>query len=424
MSGQICVRLSAFSVKKSIFVGMMKHIWRNIGFWILVAMVLGVVVGVYMGEEAKIFVPLGTLFIQLIKMLVVPLVAVSIVVGAASLGGSSSAGRIGVVGIGYIIISTLLAILIAIGAGLLFQPGAGLAAESVEAIQAVATTTEQAAPAPLSFSDHIMQLIPDNPIRALAEGNILQIIIFGLFFGFGLSALPTEKRVRMMEGLQTVLDALIWCIGKVMLIAPLGVFGLMAEATGTFGFDVLWKVANLLWVDLVAILVMAVVVYLGSLKLLARVPVGTFCKAMVRPQIIAFSTASSMATLPLTMQACRQMGISQQTTGFVVPLGATINMTGNAIYYTLVAIFFAQFYGIELQMSHYVAITITASLGSIGQAGVPGPTLMVVAVLAAAGIPIEGLPLLYALDRIFDMARTVLNITGDAVCAAVTDRFA
>jgi Na+/H+-dicarboxylate symporter len=145
---------------------------------------------------------------------------------------------------------------------------------------------------------------------------------------------------------------------------------------------------------------------------------------MLRPQIIAFSTASSMATLPVTMSACDSLGISKQTSGFVIPLGATINMTGNAIYYTLVAIFFAQFYGIELTMAQYIAITVTASLGSIGQAGVPGPTLMVVAVLVSAGIPIEGLPLLYALDRIFDMIRTVLNITGDAACAAVTDKFA
>ena len=156
---------------------------------------------------------------------------------------------------------------------------------------------------------------------------------------------------------------------------------------------------------------------------LSRVPVGEFFKTMIRPQVIAFSTASSMATLPVTMKSCEDMGVSKQVSGFVVPLGATINMTGNAIYYTLVAIFFAQFYGIELSLASYVAITVTASLGSIGQAGVPGPTLMVVAVLVAAGIPIEGLPLLYALDRIFDMIRTTLNITGDAACAAVVDRF-
>jgi Na+/H+-dicarboxylate symporter len=184
------------------------------------------------------------------------------------------------------------------------------------------------------------------------------------------------------------------------------------------------KVANLLWVDLIAVAIMGLILYPLTVILISRVPLGTFFRNMVRPQIIAFSTASSMATLPLTMKACDDMGISKQTCGFVVPLGATINMTGNAIYYTLVAMFFAQFYGIDLGMGQYVAIAVTASLGSIGQAGIPGPTLLVVAVLVAAGIPIEGLPLLYALDRIFDMIRTVLNITGDAACAAVTDRFA
>jgi Na+/H+-dicarboxylate symporter len=276
----------------------------------------------------------------------------------------------------------------------------------------------------MSFWGIVIGMIPANPILAFAEGNILQIIVFGLFLGFGIAALDTEKREKINNGLNYLLEALVWCIGKVMLLAPIGVFGLMAEATGTFGFDVLLKVANLLWVDLVAVAVMGLVVYPLLVATLSRVPVGEFFKAMIRPQVIAFSTASSMATLPVTMGACARMGVSKQTAGFVVPLGATINMTGNAIYYTLVALFFAQFYGIELSVAHYVAITVTASLGSIGQAGVPGPTLMVVAVLVAAGIPIEGLPLLYALDRIFDMIRTVLNITGDAVCAVVTDRFA
>jgi Na+/H+-dicarboxylate symporter len=288
---------------------------------------------------------------------------------------------------------------------------------------AEASTAESAKPE-MSFWGIVIGMIPANPILAFAEGNILQIIVFGLFLGFGIAALDTEKREKINNGLNYLLEALVWCIGKVMLLAPIGVFGLMAEATGTFGFDVLLKVANLLWVDLVAVAVMGLVVYPLLVATLSRVPVGEFFKAMIRPQVIAFSTASSMATLPVTMGACARMGVSKQTAGFVVPLGATINMTGNAIYYTLVALFFAQFYGIELSVAHYVAITVTASLGSIGQAGVPGPTLMVVAVLVAAGIPIEGLPLLYALDRIFDMIRTVLNITGDAVCAVVTDRFA
>ena len=401
----------------------MKKLLKNLGVWILVAMVAGVAVGVAMGDEAKIFAPLGTLFIQLIKMLVVPLVGISIISGAASLGSSRSAGKIGVTSILYIVLTTVVSIVIAIVVGLIFKPGSGLSAEGVASIMASASA-EQGTPADLSFWDTVIGMIPANPIEAFAEGNILQIIVFGLFLGFGIAALNEDKRTKVIGGLSYLLEALIWCIGKVMLVAPLGVFGLMAEAMGTFGFDILLKVVNLLWVDLVAVAIMGLVAYPLTVMLLSKVSIKEFFSAMLRPQIVAFSTASSMATLPVTMGACDKMGVSKEVTGFVVPLGATINMTGNAIYYTLVALFFAQFYGIELGMAQYVAIAVTASLGSIGQAGVPGPTLMVVAVLAAAGIPIEGLPLLYALDRIFDMIRTVLNITGDAACAVVTDRFA
>ena len=402
---------------------MIQKLLKNLGLWILVAMIAGVAVGFAMGEEAKVFAPLGSLFIQLIKMLVVPLVAVSIISGAASLGSSRSAGKIGITSIGYILLTTVVSIVIAIIAGLIFKPGAGLSAEGIASIAAHASA-DQGAPADLSFWDTIIGMIPSNPIQAFAEGNILQIIVFGLFLGFGIAAISEEKRTKVINGLNYILEALIWCIGKVMWIAPIGVFGLMAEAMGTFGFDILWKVVNLLWVNLIAVIVMGIVIYPSTVLFLSNVSVKEFFSAMLRPQIVAFSTASSMATLPVTMGACDKMGVSKQVTGFVVPLGATINMTGNAIYYTLVAMFFAQFYGIELGIAQYVAITVTASLGSIGQAGVPGPTLMVVAVLAAAGIPIEGLPLLYALDRLFDMIRTVLNITGDAACAVVTDRLA
>lgn len=402
---------------------MIKKIFQNLGFWILVAMVAGIAVGAVMGDAASALAPLGTLFIQLIKMLVVPLVVVSIISGAAALGGSRSAGKIGAVSIGFIMVTTVISIIIAIVAGNVFQPGSGLSNDSVSAIMAQASSADYEKPE-MTFWGTIIDMIPANPIKALVDGNILQIILFGLFLGFGIAAIEEQKRSKVINGLNYILEALIWCIGKVMLVAPIGVFGLMADATGTFGFDILLKVANLFWVDLLAVFVMALVVYPALLALFSRVKVGNFFRAMARPQIIAFSTASSMATLPVTLGACDNLRISKQTSGFVIPLGATINMTGNAIYYTLVALFFAQFYGIELGLAQYVAITITASLGSIGQAGVPGPTLMVVAVLAAAGIPIEGLPMLYALDRLFDMVRTVLNITGDVACAAVTDRLA
>ena len=402
----------------------MKKLLKNLGIWIIIAMIIGIVVGIFMGEDASIFKPLGDFFIQLIKMLVVPLVFVSIVSGAAALGETKSAGLVGGLSIGYMMITTVISISVAVMLGAIFQPGANVAADGMTAItQAGEAAAESAAPATAGFWDTVIGMIPANPIEALSTGNILQIIIFGLFFGFGISALAAEKRRMLTNGLNNILEALIWCIGKVMYVAPFGVFGLIADATGTFGFDILMQVANVLWLDLIAVAIIGLGLYPLTVALLSRVPLKSYFREMIKPQIVSFSTASSLATLPVNMEACDRMGISKQTSGFVLPLGATINMSGNAIYYALLATFFAQLYGIDLGMTEYVSITIVCALGAIGQAGVPGPTLLAAAVLVAAGIPLEGLPLFYALDRIFDMIRTTLNITGDAACAAVVDRF-
>ena len=401
----------------------MKRLLKNLGVWIIIAMIIGIIVGIFMGPEASMFKPLGDLFIQLIKMLVVPVVLVSIISGAAALGETKSAGLIGFVSIGFMMVTTVIAIVVALVLGEVFQPGVSVDHNVVNSLAAGYEVAGGGAAPAMGFWDTVIGMIPANPIQALTEGNILQIIIFGLFFGFGLSALPAEKRAKMSNGLNTILEALIWCIEKVMFVAPFGVFGLIADATGTFGFSVLIQVANVLWIDIIAILIIGVGLYPLCVALFSRVKLKDYFRAMVKPQIVSFSTASSLATLPVNMEACNEMGISKQTSGFVLPLGATINMSGNAIYYALLATFFAQFYGIDLTMADYVSITIVCALGAIGQAGVPGPTLLAAAVLVAAGIPLEGLPLFYALDRIFDMMRTTLNITGDAACAAVVDRF-
>lgn len=401
----------------------MKRLLKSLGFWIVVAMCLGIVAGAVMGKDAAMFAPLGTIFIQLIKMLVVPLVAISIISGAASLGGTRSAGVIGSVSIAYILITTLVAVCIAFGADALFQPGVGADIDLFKGSAEVAEVAITAKAPTLSFWDTVIGMIPENPIKALADSNILQIITFGLLLGFGIAALSEAKRTKLVDGMNSILEALVWCVSKVMWVAPLGVFGLMADSVGAYGFEVLLRIIDLVWVYLLAILVMGLVVYPLTIVTMSRVSLKDFFREMLRPQLVAFSTASSMVTLPENMAACDRLGISKSVTGFVVPLGATINMSGNAIYYTLVTLFFADLYGMELSVAHYVAIALVATLGSIGQAGVPGPTLLVAAVMAAAGVPIEGLPILYALDRIFDMVRTVLNITGDAACAAVTDRF-
>lgn len=402
----------------------MKKLLKNLGIWIIIAMIVGIVVGIFMGEDASIFKPLGDFFIQLIKMLVVPLVFISIVSGAAALGETKSAGLVGGLSIGYMMITTIISISVALMLGVIFEPGSHIEADDMTAIAvASATAAESAAPETAGFWETVIGMIPANPIEALSTGNILQIIIFGLFFGFGISALATEKRRMLTNGLNNILEALIWCIGKVMYVAPFGVFGLIADATGTFGFDILMQVANVLWLDLIAVAIIGLGLYPLTVALFSRVSLKSYFREMIKPQIVSFSTASSLATLPVNMEACDRMGVSKQTSGFVLPLGATINMSGNAIYYALLATFFAQLYGIDLGMTEYVSITIVCALGAIGQAGVPGPTLLAAAVLVAAGIPLEGLPLFYALDRIFDMIRTTLNITGDAACAAVVDRF-
>lgn len=395
---------------------------KNTGFQIIVAMLLGILAGIFLGDKASVFAPLGVLFIKLIKMLVVPLVAVSIVSGAASLGATKSAGKIGIGTFAIYIGTTAIAVFFGLLLTVIFKPGIGLDITQVQHMFSSANLTNQPQP---GFWDTVLSIIPDNPFESLVSGNILQIIFFCLLFGIAVSTLPGNKREAVIRGCDYITQPLTWMIKIVMYTAPLGVFGLMADSIGTFGFDILMLVLKLAIVYTVCIFVHMFLVYPALLKAFTKMPVRKFFTEMFKAQIVALSTSSSMATLPVTMEVCEEkLGVSKQTGSFILPLGATINMDGTSIYYATVAVFFAQMFGIELHWGQYVAIMLTATIGSIGQAGVPGPTLLVVAVLVSANIPVIGLPLLFALDRIFDMLRTVLNITGDATCAVVIDSFA
>ncbi|WP_052029629.1 MULTISPECIES: dicarboxylate/amino acid:cation symporter [Vibrio] len=382
-------------------------------------MVVGTLVGAVMGHSATIFAPLGTIFINLIKMLVIPLVAVALISGAAGLGDSSSAGKVGLTTLGFFGLTSALAVTLALVMGNLFQPGSGIDVSSVESMFSSEYASQGAIP---GFWDTVTGMIPTNIFQSLNEANILQILVFCLFFGIAVSSLEKERRQPLMNGVNAIVDAMVWMINKVMLLAPLGVFGLMADAVGSFGFSALTVVLKLFIVYVVAILIFGFVVYPLMVHIFTKTSAKKFLVAMKKPQAVALSTASSMATLPVTMNTVEtELGVRNSTASFVLPLGATINMSGNAIYYGLVAIFFAQMFGIDLSLGAYIAIIATSTLGAVGQAGVPGPSFLVVAVLLAAGIPIEGLPLLFALDRIFDMIRTALNITGDAACAVIVD---
>ena len=401
-----------------------KKLLSSIGVQVVIAMFIGAIVGHLMGADAAIFAPLGTLFISLIKMLVIPLVLVAIVVGSASLGDSPSAGKIGITTFAFFLITSALAVVLALLLGHWFQPGVAAdfsnIAQTSDMIQVTAKDGEIA-----GVVDTIIGMIPTNVFDSMTSGNVIQILVFSIFFGIALTKVQDDGVKQVQKGLNAVLQALVWMITKVMIIAPLGVFGLMADAVGTYGFARLEVVLNLFWVYVAGILIFGFVVYPLLVHFFSPVSARKFIFLMKKPQVMALSTASSMATLPVNMQTVEEeLKVSNATASFVLPLGATINMSGNAIYYGLVAIFFAQMYHIDLGIMAYIAIILTSTLGAIGQAGVPGPTFLVVAVLMSAGIPIDGLPLLFALDRIFDMIRTALNITGDAACAVIVDKYA
>ena len=396
----------------------------KLGLWIIAATVLGAVVGLVMGKPAHMFAPVGNLFMQLIKMVIVPLVFFSLVGGAAALGRSRSAGKIGVVTFVYYGVTTAVAVMLGLFFAEVFQPGAGINMESLaDAAVDVGDLSDKAAMP--GFWATVTGFVPANPFKALVDGNILQIITFALFLGFSVSMMPGEKKDFLLKFFDYCTEAFLKIMIAIMYIAPIGVFCLMADATGNFGDDVLVKI---LYRILLYIIVLAIITYVmigGSVALFSKCTTyKNFFKAMWKVQLFAFSTASSMATLPLNMSTTiNELHVSKSTTSFALPLGATINMNGNAAYYAMAACFLAQMYGMDLSFSQYVAIVITSTLGAVGQAGVPGPTLLVVAVLVSANIPIAALPILFGVDRIFDMLRTAVNITGDAACATIVDQF-
>lgn len=398
-----------------------KGLLSSLGFWIIIAMFLGIIVGAIMGEKASMFAPLGDIFMQLIKMVVIPLVSASIITGAASIGDSKSAGKMGLATFAYYLSTTAIAVVLGLLFGEIFKPGLGIDKSTVQSMFSLEYADKGNIP---GFWETIKGIIPSNPFAALADGNnILAILFFSLFFGFGIASLKDENKKIVIGFFSGVTDALVYVILKVMYVAPIGVFALMADATGSFGYKVLLLLVKLLAVYVVVLLLHTFGIYGSAIKVFSQVSPGRFFRKIYKAQLVALSTASSMATLPLNMEICEEeLGVSKETTSFVLPLGATINMDGNAIYYALAACFFAQLFGIDLGMPQYIAIIFTATIGSIGQAGVPGPSLLVVAVLISANIPVEGLPLLFGVDRIFDMLRTAVNITGDASCAVIVDK--
>lgn len=391
---------------------------------VLIGLVLGLITGIMIFQLPSgvikdtilidgIFQLVGQLFLRGIMMLVVPLVFISLVNGAASMGDVKKLGRVGVKTVAFYLSTTAFAIIIALFLGYLLKPGIGLDLSTVETVE---TTINAKTP----LIQIIYEMVPRNPIMAMAEGNMLQIIVFAILTGIGLSLLgdKAEFLLKLFDGLN---DLIMKLVEIVMIFAPVGVFGLIARTFSTVGYAAMLPLMKYIGTIYIGLLIHMFLVYGGFLKVLTGLSVKTFYKKFLPAMSVAFSTASSSATVPVSLEiAEKELGISKNIASFTIPLGATINMDGTAIMQGVATFFIAQVYGVPLTLNMMVTVIITATLASIGTAGVPGAgPIMLSMVLQSAGLPLEGIGLIMGIDRLVDMGRTVTNITGDAVCTAI-----
>ncbi|MCA1061890.1 dicarboxylate/amino acid:cation symporter [Rossellomorea sp. AcN35-11] len=392
----------------------------NLTTKIIIALILGAIVGLLLNIFAKdifdildpfLFTPLGKIFLNLISMLVVPIVFLSIVLGSAGLGDPKKLGRIGMKTIVFFLVTTCIAIVIGLSLANVIDPGM---VEGIDKAQSEGFETKEAPP----VGETLMNIIPKNPLTAMTEGNMLQIIAFAIFIGFGLTALG-EKTKGILKLVEQGNELMMYLVTLVMKFAPYGTFGLIASAIGSQGFGALKAMWLYFVVVLAALLIHAIVTYGGTILLLARKNPIWFFKNFSPAMSVGFSTSSSNATLPISMDVAQQrLGVSKSISSFVQPLGATINMDGTAIMQGVATIFIAQVYGVDLSLEQLITVVLTAVLASIGTAGVPGVGLILLAmVLSSVNLPVEGIGLILGIDRLLDMARTSINISGDAACA-------
>lgn len=398
---------------------------------ILLGFILGVLAGLLANqfEQAVFFStyikPAGTAFIRLISMVVVPLVFASLVVGTGSLADIHRLGRMGIKTFAYYLVTTAIAITIGLLLANLIQPGHGLSAETKEQLLAnyqaeASTKIEQALQKP-NVVDVLLDIIPTNAMRAFVDAEMLQVIFFALAFGIVLTLLPRDKSQPVLAFFDGVNEAMLKLVMIIMEIAPYGVFALIAAMIADFGLGILATLAKYSIVVVLGLLIHAGLTYPALLKMFTKFSIRKFFVGIRPAQLIAFSSSSSSATLPVTMECVEDnLGVSKTVAGFVLPLGATINMDGTALYQGVAAVFIAQVFGMELSIAQQAMIVLTATLASVGAAGVPGVGMITLAlVLKAVGVPLEGIALILGVDRLLDMCRTMVNVTGDASCALV-----
>ncbi len=359
-----------------------------------------------------IFELVGGIFVNAIRMMIVPLVFVSLTLGAASMGDVKKLGRIGTKTVGFYLVTTAIAITIAILVATIIQPGVGTTI-SLEGLE----YTPKEAP---SIASVFTSMVPRNPIQAMASGNMLQIIVFALLTGTALTILgdKTKKVTELFEQANTLILKL---VEMVMSIAPVGVFALIAKTMATLGWDMMPKLIMYMLCVAGALVIHAIFTYQGLLYAFTKLNPIQFFKNFYPAMTVAFSTASSSATLPVTVETSeKRLGVSPKIASFCLPLGATVNMDGTAIMQGVATVFIAQLYGMDLGLMDFVTVIVTATLASIGTAGVPGVGLLMLSmVLVQVGLPVEGIAIIIGIDRILDMLRTAINITGDACCTLI-----
>lgn len=392
---------------------------------ILIAMLLGIPLGLILGPKAEYIRPVGILFIRLIRMIVVPLVFSSLFVGTASLGDIRKLGRIGLKTMGYYLCTTALAITIGLLLANAIGPGRSIDASTrnglISSYGAAAGEKIEIALEKPGVIDTLVDIVPLNPVGSLAEGNLLQIIFFALVFGIAVTLVPGGRGKPLITFFEAVNEAMIRLVYIVMKIAPLGVLALIASVVGQFGTDILVSLLNYSLVVTAGLFIHMILVYSTAVWAFARMNIPAFFRGIRPAQLIAFSTSSSSATLPVTMECAEDnLGVSNEVASFVLPLGATINMDGTALYQGVAAVFIAQVYGIDLSFGDQITIVVMATLASIGAAGVPGVGIITLAmVLEQIGVPLEGIALILGVDRILDMLRSAVNVTGDASAAVI-----
>ena len=359
-----------------------------------------------------VFKVLGSGFTSAIKMMVVPLVFVSLVCGASSMGDVKQLGRIGTKTMSFYLSTTAIAIVTALFLGSVLKPGEGLDMSSV-------VTGEVAIGESKSLVDIILGIIPSNPIASFANGDMLQIIFFALLTGVAMSMVG-EKAEPIRKVFESANDICMKMVGIIMMAAPIGVFALVAETFSTVGKDAILVLIKYLAVVLLGLAIHVTIVYGGLFKIFTKQKIMPFLKKFTKVAAITFSTSSSNASVPASMEILEDLGVGKTTRSFTIPMGATINMDGTAIMQGVAALFIAQIYSIDLEINQMMTIVLTATLASIGTAGVPGVGMIMLSmVLTSVNLPLEGIGLIMGVERIVDMFRTTVNVMGDNVCTLI-----